>query len=88
MVVDNTGSDVLARAVDYECISRRVDRRAYRRDLTVLQENRAVPDEGPGRGQNVDVADDGRSRRERDVCARKGIGVGRRCAPATGVGLR
>ena len=88
MIVDDAGGDVLAGAIDHERICRRVDRRTHCCDLAALKENRAVPDKRSGRGQNVDVANYGRSGGEGNVSAGEWISVGCRGAAAADVSLR
>src|SRR5258705_12756620 len=71
VVVDDAGCHVLAAPIDPKRVWRSINRGAHSCDLSILQQNRAVPDQGAGRGENVDVANDRCAGWEWDVDARK-----------------
>ena len=82
--VDDAGRDVFAGSVDYDSVARRIDRLSDGGDLSVLEQDRAIPDHRAGGGEDVDVTNHGRARRERNVSAGEGVRVRKRDASASG----
>ena len=73
--VDEPWGHEFALAIDHHGVRRCGDALTDRRDLPVLHQHGAVPDQRTGRGEDVDVADQRGPRREGGVGAREGVGV-------------
>jgi hypothetical protein len=90
VIVDDTGRHILTRTLDHDSPGRYVHALTYGGNLPVLEKDRAVPDEGTSRSEDVHAANDSRPGGKRYVAAGKRIGVrdgrGTKARPACRIG--